>query len=387
MEIDELLKVAIERDASDLHLKAGNHPIVRVHGTLVTLTGFPRLTSKDTQELGDQLMTDFQKSRIKEDFDLDLAYSLPGFGRFRGSIFQQRGSIAIALRIIPLEVKTIRQLLLPEVLEKISLLQRGLVLVTGTTGSGKTTTLAAMIDYINTHRRENVITIEDPIEYLHKDKKSTISQREVGMDVNSFSRGLRATLREDPDVILVGEMRDLDTIDTAILAAETGHLVFSTLHTLDAPESINRIISVFAPHHQRQVRLQLASILKAVISQRLIPRMDGQGRVPAVEVMVSTPYIQECVQDKEKTGLIRDAIAAGVSQYGMQTFDQSIFQLYRDGYISFEQGLRYSTNPDNFKLRVMGIQSTLDIALEEMEHGMSKVERGGPEEPSEEETP
>jgi twitching motility protein PilT len=351
------------------------------------LTGFPRLTSKDTQELADQLMTDFQKTRIKEDFDIDLAYSLPGFGRFRGSIFQQRGSIAIALRIIPLEVKTIRQLLLPEVLEKIALLQRGLILVTGTTGSGKTTTLAAMIDYINTHRRENIITIEDPIEYLHKDKKSTISQREVGMDVSSFSRGLRATLREDPDVILVGEMRDLDTIETAILAAETGHLVFSTLHTLDAPESINRIISVFAPHHQRQVRLQLGSILKGVLSQRLIPRMDGQGRVPAVEVMISTPYVQECIQDKEKTGLIRDAISAGVSQYGMQTFDQSIFQLYRDGYISFEQGLRYSTNPDNFKLRVMGIQSILDIALEEMETGMSKVERGETGGTTEEEIP
>jgi twitching motility protein PilT len=290
----------------------------------------------------------------------------------------------VALRIIPLEIKTVRQLLLPETLEKISLLQRGLVLVTGTTGSGKTTTLAAMLDYINTHRRENIITIEDPIEYLHKDKKSTISQREVGMDVSSFSRGLRATLREDPDVILVGEMRDLDTVETAILAAETGHLVFSTLHTLDAPESINRIVAVFAPHHQRQVRLQLGSILKAVISQRLIPRMDGQGRVPAVEVMISTPYVQECIQDKEKTGLIRDAIAAGVSQYGMQTFDQSIFQLYRDGYISFEQGLRFSTNPDNFKLRVMGIQSTLDIALEEMEHGMSKVEREATEVPEEE---
>jgi twitching motility protein PilT len=331
-------------------------------------------------------MTDYQKVRLKEDFDIDLAYSLPGFGRFRGSIFQQRGSMAVALRIIPLEIKTIRQLLLPAVLEKISLLQRGLVLVTGTTGSGKTTTLAAMIDYINTHRRENILTIEDPIEYLHKDKKSTISQREVGMDVTSFSRGLRATLREDPDVILVGEMRDLDTVETAILAAETGHLVFSTLHTLDAPESINRIVSVFAPHHQRQVRLQLGSILKAVISQRLVPRMDGQGRVPAVEVMISTPYIQECIQDKEKTGLVRDAIAAGVSQYGMQTFDQSIFQLYRDGYISFEQGLRYSTNPDNFKLRVMGIQSTLDIALEEMEHGMSKVEREATE-VSEEENP
>ena len=375
MEVDELLKVAIERDASDLHLKAGNHPIIRVHGTLIPLTGFPRLTAKDTQELGDQLMADYQKVRLKDEFDIDLAYSLPGFGRFRGSIFQQRGSVAIALRIIPLEVKTIRQLLLPEVLERISLLQRGLVLVTGTTGSGKSTTLAAMIDYINTHRRENIITIEDPIEYLHKDKKSTISQREVGMDVSTFSRGLRATLREDPDVILVGEMRDLDTIETAILAAETGHLVFSTLHTLDAPESINRIVAVFAPHHQRQVRLQLGSILKGVISQRLIPRMDGQGRVPAVEVMVSTPYIQECIQEKDKTGLIRDAIATGVSQYGMQTFDQSIFQLYRDGYVSFEQGLRYSTNPDNFKLRVMGIQSTLDLALEEMESGMSKVER------------
>lgn len=375
MEIDELLKISIERDASDLHLKAGNHPIIRVHGGLITLTAFPRLATKDTLELGDQLMTEYQKSRLKEELDIDLAYSLPGFGRFRGSIFFQRGSLAIALRIIPLEVRTIRQLLLPEVLEKIALLQRGLVLVTGTTGSGKTTSLAAMIDHINAYRKENIITIEDPIEYLHKDKKSSISQREVGMDVRSFSRGLRATLREDPDVILVGEMRDLDTIETAILAAETGHLVLSTLHTLDTPESINRIVSVFAPHHQRQVRLQLASILKAVISQRLIPRMDAQGRVPAVEIMVATPYIQECVADKEKTGLIRDALAAGVSQYGMQTFDQSIFQLYRDGYISFEQGMKYSSSPDNFKLRVMGVQSTLDIAMEEMEKKMSRVER------------
>ena len=382
MVIDEFLKIAIERDASDLHLKAGNYPMIRVHGTLTPLTGFSRLTTQDTEDLAGQMMTDFQKKRLREDLDIDFAYSLQGFGRFRGSIFHQRGSQAIALRIIPLEVKTIRQLLLPEVLEKIAFYQRGLVLVTGTTGSGKTTSLAAMLDYINTYRRENIITIEDPIEYLHKDKKSSISQREVGMDVASFSRGLRACLREDPDVILVGEMRDLDTIETALLAAETGHLVFSTLHTLDAPESINRIISVFAPHHQRQVRLQLASILKAIISMRLIPRMDGQGRVPAVEVMIATPYISECVADRDKTGLIRDAVAAGVSQYGMQTFDQSIYQLYRDGYISFEQGMKYSSNPDNFKLRVMGIQSTLDIALEEMEKQMSKVERveGGPEE-------
>jgi len=375
MFIDDFLKIAIERDASDLHMKAGNHPMIRIHGTLTPLTGFPKLTAADTQELAGQVMTDYQRKRLKEDFDVDLAYSLPGFGRFRGSIYNQRGSLAIAMRIIPLEVKTIRQLLLPEVLEKIAFYQRGLVLVTGTTGSGKTTSLAAMLDYINTYRRENIITIEDPIEYLHKDKKSTISQREVGMDVTSFSRGLRACLREDPDVILVGEMRDLDTIETALLAAETGHLVFSTLHTLDAPESINRVISVFAPHHQRQIRLQLASILKAIISMRLIPRMDGQGRVPAIEIMISTPYIAECISDREKTVLIKDAISTGVSQYGMQTFDQSIYQLYRDGYISFEQGMKYSSNPDNFKLRVMGIQSTLDLALEEMEKQMSKVER------------
>lgn len=375
MVIDEFLKIAIERDASDLHFKSGNHPMIRIHGTLTPLTGFPRLTSADCEELANQMMTDYQRKRLGEDFDLDLAYSLPGFGRFRGSIYFQRGSIAIALRIIPLEVKTIRQLLLPEVLEKISFYQRGLVLVTGTTGSGKTTTLAAMVDYINTFRRENIITIEDPIEYLHKDKKSTVSQREVGMDVSGFSRGLRASLREDPDIILVGEMRDLDTIETALLAAETGHLVFSTLHTLDAPESINRVISVFPPHHQRQVRLQMSSILQAIISMRLIPRMDGQGRVPAVEVMIATPYIQECIADKDKTNLVKDAIQAGVSQYGMQTFDQSIYQLYRDGYISFEQGMKYSSNPDNFKLRVMGVQSTLDIALEEMEKDMGKVER------------
>jgi len=378
MDIDELLKIAIERDASDLHLKAGNYPIIRVHGNLIPLTSYPRLTSKDTFELADQLMSDYQKVRLKEELDIDLAYSLPGFGRFRGSIFYQRGTIAIALRIIPMEVKTIRQLLLPEIIEKIALYQRGLVLVTGTTGCGKTTTLAAMIDHINTYRKEHIITIEDPIEYLHKDKKSTISQREVGTDVRNFARGLRAALREDPDVILVGEMRDLDTIETALLAAETGHLVLSTLHTLDAPESINRIVSVFPPHHQRHVRLQLASILKAVISQRLIPRMDGQGRVPAVEVMISTPYIQECIADREKTGLIKDAIAAGTSQYGMQTFDQSVFQLYRDGYISFEQGLRYSSSPDNFKLRVMGIQSTLDLALEEMERAIGRTSEETP---------
>jgi twitching motility protein PilT len=365
-------------------VKAGNYPIIRVHGKLQPLTQFPRLSPNNTHELAHQVLNEHQKEKLSMDLDIDLAYSLPGFGRFRGSVYHQRGSLALVMRIIPLEVKTIRDLLLPESIEKIALEPRGLVMVTGTTGSGKTTTLAAMIDHINMHRKENIITVEDPIEYLHRDKKSTISQREVGVDVTDFSRGLRASLREDPDIILVGEMRDRETIETALLASETGHLVMSTLHTLDAPETINRIVSVFAPHHQRQIRLQLASIIKACISMRLIPRKDGQGRVPACEVMINTPYIQECINDREKTLLIRDAIASGVSQYGMQTFDQSIYQLYKDGYISYEQGLRYSSSPDNFKLRVMGIRSTLDVALEDMETEMSALERP-PEEIKEEE--
>ncbi len=385
MDIDEFLKVAIESDASDLHIKAGNYPIIRIHGKLHPLTQFPRLSPNNTFELANQVLNEHQKEKLNNDLDIDLAYSLPGFGRFRGSVYNQRGSLALVMRIIPLEVKTIRDLLLPEAIEKIALEPRGLVMVTGTTGSGKTTTLAAMIDHINIHRKENIITVEDPIEYLHRDKKSTISQREVGVDVLNFSRGLRASLREDPDVILVGEMRDRETIETALLASETGHLVMSTLHTLDAPETINRIVSVFAPHHQRQIRLQLASIIKACISMRLIPRKDGQGRVPACEVMINTPYIQECINDREKTLLIRDAIASGVSQYGMQTFDQSIYQLYKDGYISYEQGLRYSSSPDNFKLRVMGIRSTLDVALEDMESEMTSIERPAEEVKEEEE--
>ncbi len=373
MKIDDLLKIAIESEASDLHIKPGNHPILRMNGVLKPLTSYPRLSTSQTKELVDQITTGSQKKILEEELDLDLAYSFPGFGRFRGNIFHQRGSLAIALRIIPLEPKSIKELLLPEVLEMVSMEQRGLVLCTGTTGSGKTTTLASMIDYVNAHRTENIITIEDPIEYLHRDKKCTISQREVGVDVTNFTRGLRAALREDPDVILVGEMRDKDTIETSLIAAETGHLVMSTLHTLDAVETVNRVVSVFPPHSQKQIRFQLASILKAVISMRLIPQMGGKGRVPAVEVMVNTPYIQECINNREKTTLIRDAIAAGVSEYGMQTFDQSIYQLYKDEYISFEQGLRYSTSPNNFKLRVAGIQSSSDIAKEEMAKDVGKV--------------
>ncbi|MCJ7580012.1 MAG: type IV pilus twitching motility protein PilT [Candidatus Aminicenantes bacterium] len=375
MDINELLKIAIESEASDLHLKVGNFPVLRIHGELESLTKFPKLTPSLTQKLVNQITNEYQREKLTQELDLDLAYSLEGFGRFRGSIFQQRGSFAIVLRIIPLEVKSISELLLPKVLEKIAQEQRGLVLVTGSTGSGKTTTLAAIIDHINRHKKENIITLEDPIEFLHQDKKCLISQREVGLDVQSYSRGLISSLREDPDVILVGEMREMNTIATSLLASETGHLVLSTLHTVDAPETINRIISAFPLHHQRQIRLQLAAILKAIISMRLIPRKNGEGRVPAVEVMINTPFISECIQDREKTRLIRDSIAKGVSQYGMQTFDQSIFQLYKDGFISYEQGLRYSSSPNNFKLKVMGVRSTLDVALEDMEQAMGDVER------------
>jgi len=382
MTIKDLLKIAIEKNASDLHLKVGNHPIIRVDGKLIPLVSLRRLTQEDTVRMANEIMNEYQKKKLQEQFDVDLAYSVPGFGRFRGNVFYQRGTIGIVMRIIPLKVRTIRELLLPTVLEKISLEKRGLVLVTGTTGSGKSTTLAAMIDYINTHRTEHIITIEDPIEFVHRDKKSIVNQREVGLDVASFSRGLISALREDPDVIFVGEMRDFETIHTAILAAETGHLVLSTLHTLDAPETINRIISVYPPHQHKQVRLQLASLLKAVISMRLLPRADVPGRVPAVEIMINTPFIRECIINKEKTHLIRDAIATGISQYGMQTFDQSLYKLYINKYIDYETALQYASNPDNFRLKVMGIQSTSDMALEEMEKTMSKIG----EEPEKEES-
>ncbi|MFC2158181.1 type IV pilus twitching motility protein PilT [Acidobacteriota bacterium] len=375
MDINELLKVAIESEASDLHLKAGNYPLLRVHGHLKPLKQDNKLTPEDTLRYAKTITTDFQREQLKKNLDVDLAYSLPGFGRFRGSIYYQRGTLAIVMRIIPMKNHSIRELLLPEVLERIALEPRGLVLVTGTTGSGKSTTLAAMIDHINMNRSVNVITIEDPIEFIHSDIKGTISQREVGSDVIDFSRGLRASLREDPDVILVGEMRDMETIETAMLAAETGHLVLSTLHTLDATETINRIVTVFAPYYQKQIRLQLASILKAVISMRLIPRKEGEGRVPAVEVMINTPYISDCIIHKEKSNQISEALRTGVSEYGMQSFDQSIYHLHNQGYISYEQGLQYSSSPNDFKLRVLGIRSATDLARDDMEGSLGDFDR------------
>ena len=366
MTIHDLLKIATGRGASDLHLKAGSYPMMRVHGNLVVASEQSRLETADTAAMADAIMDSEQHQRFTEARELDLAYSVSGLGRFRCNIFQQRGAVGMVIRVIPTVVPPMDKLGLPAALEQIAEEERGLVLVTGTTGSGKTTTLAAILDHINRSRPAHIMTIEDPIEYLHRDHRSVINQREVSSDARSFAQALRAALRQDPDVILVGEMRDAETVETALIAAETGHLVLSTLHTLDATETVSRIVTVFPPHQQRQIRLQLSSILKAVISQRLIPRASGQGRVAAVEVMISTPFIRECIAEKDKTHQIPTAIAAGTSQYRMQTFDQSIFWLYEQGLVSYEDALRWASNIDEFKLKVQGIATTSTMAADEM---------------------
>jgi len=371
MNINDLLKMAIERKASDLHLKVGSHPVLRIDGELTSLGELKRLMQEDTIAMAFSIMNARQKQRFKEDLELDIAYSVPGLGRFRCNVFQQRGAVGLVMRVIPARIMSVRELMLPAVIERICEERRGLVLCTGTTGSGKSTTLASMVDYINNSRGEHIMTIEDPIEFLHRDKKSIVNQREVDVDTHGFAGALRAALRQDPDVVLVGEMRDFETIETALLAAETGHLVFSTLHTLDATETVNRIISVFPPHHQKQIRIQLSQVLKAIISLRLVPRADGIGRVPAAEVLISTAYIRECIENKEKTKYIREQIALGTSQYGMQTFDQSLFQLYKSGLITLEDALQRATNPDEFKLKIQGVQFTADLSREQMEESLA----------------
>jgi twitching motility protein PilT len=367
MQIDDLLRIAMERKASDLHLKVGNYPYLRVDGELVPLSDQPRISAEDMLNMAFSMMSNRQKQKFKEAAELDMAYGVAGLGRFRVNVFQQRGNVGVVLRVIPTKIRALEELYLPKIIEQICEEGRGLVLVTGVTGSGKSTTLAAMIDRINSMRPEHIMTIEDPIEFLHRDKKGFVNQREVEVDTSSFGAALRASLRQDPDTILVGEMRDLETIGTALHAAETGHMVFSTLHTLDAVETINRIISVFPPPEQKQIRLQLAAVLKAVISQRLVRKADGAGRVPAVEVLIATEYIRECIITPEKTRAIHEALAAGVSQYGMQTFDQSLYDLYSQGLITYETALENASKPDDFKLKVQGIGSTADSAREQME--------------------
>jgi twitching motility protein PilT len=377
--INELLKKAVQMGASDLHIKVGSLPIVRINGELTTLSGEKRLSAEDTKNIISTVMNDIQKEIFKRKNDIDISYSIPGFGRFRCNAFIQRGTIGLVFRVIPTKILDIEQLNLPPVLKKIALEPRGLILVTGTTGSGKTTTLASMIEYINYNRTDNIITIEDPIEFLHRDKSSIVSQREVGSDTESFSKALRAALRQDPDVILVGEMRDFETIQTALVAAETGHLVLSTLHTVDATETVNRIISVFPPYQHKQIRMQLSSVLRAIISMRLIPRADGNGRVPAVEILIGTATIRDCIEDPDKTKLIPEYIARGYTQYGMQTFDQSLFQLYKDGLITYEDAIHRASNPDDFILKVKGIQSTSESWIEHEKEEKTPEKKGKPE--------
>lgn len=366
MDLNALLADAVSRGASDLHLKVGSYPMVRINGALNVASEEKRLDRADTEKIAQSLLGPDQRERFRRNQDVDLAYSVDGLGRFRCNIFQQRGTIGIVLRVIATRIRSVEELGLPPVLKRIAQEERGLVLVTGTTGSGKSTTLASLIDYINATRQAHIITVEDPIEYLHRDNRSLVSQREITVDTPTFAHALRAALRQDPDVILVGEMRDIETIETALHAAETGHLVFSTLHTLDATETVNRIIAVFPPHQQRQIRIQLAAVLRAAIAQRLLPRADGRGRAPAAEVMISTAFIRDCIIDKDKTAQIAGAIAAGTSQYGMQTFDQAIFGLYQQGIVGLEEALRWASNVDDFKLKVQGISTTGDMARDDM---------------------
>ncbi len=373
--IDDLLRMTMSFGASDLHLRAGSTPVIRINGELKPLNGAMKLSQEETLEMAFSMMSNRQKQHFKDVYEVDIGYGVAGLGRFRVNIFQQRNSIGIVARAISDDIRDFNKLGLPPILNSVSEENRGLILVTGTTGSGKSTTLAAVVDHINRTRNCHIVTIEDPIEFLHKDKSSFITQREVDVDTRSFAEALRGSLRQDPDVILVGEMRDLETIETALVAAETGHLVLSTLHTLDAQETLTRIISAFPPYQQKSVRIQLAGLLKAVVSQRLMKSTNSVGRVPAVEVLISTPLIRDYILHEEKTASIRDAIASGTSQYGMQTFDQSLFYLYQSGLITLEEALHGATNPDEFRLRLAGIQNTSAMAKEEMERtsGLSSV--------------
>ncbi|MCK6552140.1 type IV pilus twitching motility protein PilT [Myxococcota bacterium] len=382
MELNDVLAIAMKGGASDIHLKSGLPAMFRINGTLVPLKDGPRISAEEMSRMALSIMNNFQRERFKQFNELDLAYGVPGLGRFRVNVFQQRGTVGIVLRVIPFKVRGLDDLGLPAILKTIASEERGLVLVTGTTGSGKSTTLAAMIDHINTTDTCHVMTIEDPIEFLIRDKKSIINQREVGVDTMSFGQALKSALRQDPDVILVGEMRDLETIETALLAAETGHLVLSTLHTLDATETISRVVSVFPPHQQRQVRLQLGAVLKAVICQRLVPTADGKGRVAALEIMRTTPRVRELVEDKDRTKEIYDAIAEGHITYGMQTFDQALMALLNSGAISYEEALRQASNPSNFALRVQGIQSASDSKWDSFERPGETRSSAGHERPA-----
>jgi twitching motility protein PilT len=377
-ELNRVLKLAVKGGASDIHVKAGLPPIFRVDGSLLPLREAKRLSPETIGRMAAGIMTKLQRETFQRDLDLDMSYGVPGVGRFRVNVFQQRGSLGLVFRVIPFKVQTLEELLLPEVLNDLAEERRGLILVTGATGSGKSTTLASMIDHINSVRTAHIVTIEDPIEFLIRDKRSIINQREVGNDTNSFARALKAALRQDPDVIMLGEMRDLETIEIAMMAAETGHLVLSTLHTIDAAESVNRIVTAFPPHQRDQARYQFANLFQGVVAQRLIPKSDGSGRVPAVEIMLATARIQELILEKATPRTVTEQISKGVDNYGMQTFDQSLMMLLQNGHITYEEALAQSTNPDDFALRVSGIKSsTNDAQWKDFEVESSRDTGGG----------
>ena len=380
MDFRKILETMMEMSASDLHVKVGTKPIVRVHGKLKHMT-FPPPNQQELEQVVDQILSDAQKEEFAKSREIDFGFGISGLARFRSNFYYQRGSIAMAIRHVPLGVPAFEELNLPKVLGDISMLKRGLVLVTGTVGSGKSTSLASMIDLINRTTAKNIITIEDPIEFLHRDEKSVISQREVGLDTGSYLSALKHILRQDPDVLLMGEIRDRQTMEVALMASDTGHLVMSTLHTADATQTINRIISFYPPHQHDEVRFLLASNLAAVISMRLISRVDGSGRVPAVEVMRNTETIRDYIIDPTKTVLIGNAIAEGVTQYQMQTFDQSLMALYRQKLITLDEAIKNATNPGEFELRIRGIHATSDATWDSFEENEPEEETVAAEAP------
>ena len=365
IDFDKLLAAGVERGASDVHLKPNSPPILRIQGRLVPQQDLGVIAPEDMDAIARKILHERWYNQLRDGKEVDTAYAVPNFGRFRVNMYLALGVIRAVLRSIPSKKPKFEELGLPVVLEQLAMERRGMVLVTGITGSGKSTTLAALVDFINRTRNDHIITIEDPIEFTHEDINCLVSQREIGHDTPSFATALRAALREDPDVVLVGEMRDPETMSVALHAAETGHLVFSTLHTLNAGETVNRIIGTFPPHQEQQIRDQLAAVIVGIISQRLIPKIGGEGRIPAVEVLIGTAVIRDCIREAKRTMEISTFIAQGQTQYGMQTFDQCLLKLYREGMISYETAREAATNADDFDLKVRGIFSTGEQSFEE----------------------